>query len=104
MNDLSNFKTLADFKRAHKAAGGHFFDRGAMRFFESRIESGLLKGGYFITSERFASISYDADIEIPSRMFHVRKIDEEWPLGIDRIGDHYETREDAMDAVREHRG
>ena len=75
-----------------------------MRFFESRIESGLLKGGYFITSERFASISYDADIEIPSRMFHVRKIDEEWPLGIDRIGDHYETREDAMDAIREHRG
>src|SRR5699024_8120764 len=41
------YRDLADFKAQHKAAGGHFFDRGAMQFFNSRVESTLLKGGYF---------------------------------------------------------
>ena len=36
----------------NKAAGQHFFSEGAMRFFNSQLESGLLKGNYFITSER----------------------------------------------------
>lgn len=50
------FKDLAEFKKAHKAQGGHFFDPSAMRFFNSKIESGLLgKEGrqVFITSERY---------------------------------------------------
>ena len=93
---MSNFKTLADFKRAHKAAGGHFFDRGAMRFFESRIESGLLRGGYFITSEAYGDGT--------PRFYQVRQIDESDLRNVETIGDHHETREDAMDAVREHRG
>ena len=46
------FKTIGEIKRTNKANDGHFFDKGAMSFFNSRIESGVLKGKYFITSER----------------------------------------------------
>jgi hypothetical protein len=48
-------KTMAEFKQAHKKNGGHFFDPSAMRFFNSKIESGLLgqeDKQVFITSER----------------------------------------------------
>lgn len=51
------FKDLKEFKEAHKAQGGHFFDPSSMRFFNSKIESGLLGGRrdqqVFITSERY---------------------------------------------------
>lgn len=49
------FKDVAEFKQAHKAQGGHFFDPQAMRFFNSKIESGLVgqrDQQVFITSER----------------------------------------------------
>jgi hypothetical protein len=52
------FKTMTEFKKAHKAQGGHFFDAQAMRFFNSKIESNLLGLNgvqIFITSERFTT-------------------------------------------------
>ena len=36
----------------YKAAGGHFFDKGAMRFFNSKIETDLMDNRCFVTSER----------------------------------------------------
>lgn len=45
-------KTMADVRAANKAARKHFFDRATMKFFGSRVESGLLRGGFFITSEQ----------------------------------------------------
>ncbi len=57
------FKTLADVKAANKASDHHFFDRAAMRAFKSRIESGLVGGRFFITSEDFGS----------GRVFSVRR-------------------------------
>lgn len=33
--------------------GSHFFDEGAMRFFNSRVLPTVYGGRYFITSERF---------------------------------------------------
>jgi hypothetical protein len=44
--------TMSDVKIWNKRAGQHFFDRATMKFFESRIESTLMKGNYFITSEK----------------------------------------------------
>ena len=49
---VSNMKTIADVKKANKEAGSFFFDRKTMSFFNSKIESGLLKGKFFITSEQ----------------------------------------------------
>ncbi len=45
--------TIADVKALNKRAGQHFFDRATMKFFNSRIESTLMKGNYFITSEQY---------------------------------------------------
>lgn len=89
------FATLAEFKAAHKAADGHFFSRGAMLFFESRVESGLLKGGYFITSESYGDGS--------PRFYQVRQVDPADLRNVETIGGHYEARDAAMDALREHR-
>lgn len=68
---MKRFKTLAEFKRAHKNDGGHFFDRKTMSFFNSRIETGLLRDEYFITSEQFVSSTGIAD----KRKYTIRQID-----------------------------
>jgi hypothetical protein len=44
--------TIADVKAWNKRASQHFFDRATMKFFNTRIESTLMKGNYFITSEK----------------------------------------------------
>ena len=45
------FTNMTEVKKANKEKGGHFFDKNTLRFFNSRIESSLLKNKYFITSE-----------------------------------------------------
>lgn len=47
------FDTISQVKAANKAIGNHWFDRGSMRFFNTKIESKLYGGRYFITSEQF---------------------------------------------------
>lgn len=49
----AHYMSMAGVRDANKRAGNHFFDRSAMRFFASRIESGLYGGRFFITSEQF---------------------------------------------------
>lgn len=44
--------TISDVKILNRKAGRHFFDHETMKFFSSKIESSLLKGNYFITSEK----------------------------------------------------
>ena len=51
------FSTVADVKAANKLIGNHWFDPGTMRFFNTRIVTGLLTRGasgrqFFVTSER----------------------------------------------------
>ena len=87
----TQFKTLGEFKRAYKATGMHFFDRKTMRFFNSRIESGLLKGKYFITSEQFD--------EKALRYYTLREIQPD--LSINTVGEfqQYKTKEAAKAAI-----
>lgn len=47
------FKTMAEIKSANLRINHHWFDKGAMRFFDTRIETGVIKGKYFITSEQY---------------------------------------------------
>ena len=44
-------KNMTELKRRHKAGGGIFFSRSAMQFWNSKIESPLMGGKYFVTSE-----------------------------------------------------
>ena len=60
--------TMADVKTLNKECGNHFFDRDTKRFFKSTIETTLLKGGYFITSESQSSYT-------TGRRYTVRKVD-----------------------------
>jgi len=85
------FRTLADVKEANHAAGHHFFERGALRFFNSRMESGLLRGKYFVTSEQGPH---------GPRMFTIR---EARPDGsIKTVGPFmaFRFKEDAKDAIK----
>lgn len=43
--------TMSDVKRNNREAGLFFFSPDTMRFFRSRVESGLIKQRFFITSE-----------------------------------------------------
>lgn len=46
------YRSIEDVKRANKQVGGHWFDRDTLRFFNTVIESRLIGGRYFVTSER----------------------------------------------------
>ncbi len=64
------FKTMSEVKAANTAAGMCWFSRQTMKFWHSKIESGLLKGRYFITSED----SFAIDGRTPERIFAVREV------------------------------
>lgn len=58
--DPRNPRTIASIQAANSAAGFHFFDPPAMRFFRSRVLSGVAEGPggvFFVTSERFVPSS-----------------------------------------------
>lgn len=84
--------TISELKALNRENGRHFFDRSSMRFFNCRIESGIIGGAYFITSERF-------DDNTP-RKFTVRSFDAKGD--VDTVGGFqgYSFKEDARDAVR----
>lgn len=49
------FRDIDAIKRANAQADHHFFERGALRFFDSRIGRAVYGGRFFITSEQFHS-------------------------------------------------
>jgi hypothetical protein len=49
---FDSFTSIPAVKAAFSSAGNPWFSPGAMRFFNSTIESSLIGGRYFITSER----------------------------------------------------
>jgi hypothetical protein len=71
--------------------GGCWFEPDTMRFFGTRIESGIINGRYFITSEQ-----QDGD---SPRKFSVRSFDEAGK--IDTVGEFhgYDTKAEALGAV-----
>lgn len=49
--------TFDELAQRNRAAGGHWFDRGALRFFRSRVLEGTYPAGavtFFVSSERFS--------------------------------------------------
>ncbi len=76
--------------KANDEAGQHWFDADAMEFFKSRLESDLIDGRYFISSERGPHFP---------RAFSIRMADED--AHIQTVGDFmaYETLKDAETAL-----
>lgn len=84
---------LSEMRSLNRQNGGHWFDRGTMRFFASKVETPANDEGYFVTSEKTGP---DSD----ERRFTVRKIDLETGA-VDTVGDFlaYETKQAAKDAI-----
>jgi hypothetical protein len=74
-------------RTANQGKGGHWFDAGAMRFFNGRISgevhsAGKNAGQYFVSSER-----YDDDTP---RLYSVRRFDPETADVMDAPGHHFQ--------------
>ncbi|RJQ46849.1 MAG: hypothetical protein C4534_02045 [Gaiellales bacterium] len=46
------YNSMADVKRANHESGGFWFEPATMRYFQTKIETSLIAGRYFVTSER----------------------------------------------------
>ena len=87
--------TMADVKRRNKEAGYFFFSPGTMKFFACRIESELIRGKYFITSEK-------AGFETAKRGYNVRVFDSETGA-VANAGQFngFKTKEEAKEYIKE---
>ena len=86
-------KTLSEIKALHL---GHFFDRDAMRFFNSKIYPNVYAGAehwFFVTSERF-------DDNTP-RLYTVRSIDRAGDIRTVGEFQEYPTLDAARAAARQ---
>ena len=83
---------MRDVKAANKANGHHFFSADTMAYWDSKIESGVLQGRFFITSEQTS---------MRPRYFREFKIREiiEGGKDIRTIGDSYTNLELAKNAI-----
>jgi len=83
-------KTISDVKRANKEAGNFFFERKTMNFFKSKIESTLLKGKYFITSEQYKD---------EPRKYTLREVADDASINTVGSFQQFRTKADAKSAV-----
>jgi hypothetical protein len=66
------YKTIEDIKKANKNRGHHFFEKDTLHFFDSRVESRVYGGRFFVTSEQ----DHGATYEMPRR-FTVRRCEDD---------------------------
>lgn len=52
LEGIEEFSSVPQMKVAVTNSGSHWFDKNTMRFFNSKIETGILNRRFFITSER----------------------------------------------------
>lgn len=84
--------TMNEVKRRNAEAGYNFFDPDTMRFFDSRIESDLFDGWYFITSEK---TGFGSSI----RAFTVRQVQPDFSIRTIGEFNQYRNIEDAERAI-----
>ena len=95
---VKRYASIADIRQQNKRAGGHWFSKDTMRFFNSKIESRKpIDGRFFISSEQYEdrrSGRRDA------RSYTVRVIDENG--NIDTVGDFrgFKTKAAAIKAAK----
>lgn len=101
------FNSINEIKQANKRIGHHWFDPDTMSFFNSKIESDVIYGKYFITSE-MCGIGFLGEFMgmNPSptylRKFSIRIANEDG--SIDTVGDfqQFDTLESATDYISKH--
>jgi len=87
--------TIAEARKLNAEKGHYFFSRDTMRFLKSRVESTILKGEYFITSEQL-----DLFERGNPRRYKIRRIN--WETGnISTEPGSYRTKDAAKDALND---
>lgn len=88
--ETQKVQTIAELKELNKRNGGCWFDKSSMAFFGSRVESAIIRGCYFVSSEQPPH---------GPRKYSVRSFDTEG--GVDTVGEFcgYDTKRDALAAV-----
>lgn len=87
------FPSIPALKAACRAANNYFFSKGAMEFFKSRVETGILRGRYFVTSEQISDGN--------PREYSVRVVTR-YPDGridIETLGERHATKQLARNAA-----
>jgi hypothetical protein len=90
----SMFANMDEVKAANQADGQHWFDGPTMAFFRCRIESQLIGGRWFISSEQSA--------EDAPRLYTVRAVASDGTVSTVGEFQAYETLADALMALGEH--
>jgi len=87
------FKSMTDIRHSHP---GNWFDKGTMQWFNSRIESKVIYGRFFISSEQY-------DDETP-RLYTIRYATDQGD--IETLGEFqdYKTPAAARTALKKHLG
>lgn len=90
------FRSMTQVKEAQRRAGFHFFERDTMSFFRSRVESPLIGGRLFVTSEQFV----DSRGNKADRRYTIREVQED--ASIDTVGkfQEYDTKRQAIAAAK----
>lgn len=85
-------RTISELRALAKENGSHWFDASSMRFFGTKIESDVVRGNYFVTSEQPPH---------GPRKFTLRSFDNEARIGT--IGEFcsFPTKRDAIAAIPE---
>jgi hypothetical protein len=98
---FDSFTSIPAVKAAFSAAGSYWFTPGAMKFFNTKIESSLIGGRYFITSERYES----GEPKLSNIRKIIRDMENTPSLDIETVGEHmtYKTKQEAMNALEEYR-
>lgn len=90
---MPNFKTIADVRAANAALGNYWFTRETMRFWKTKVESSLIGGRWFITSED----EFALDGRKPARIYCVREALVDG--SIKTIQSHIRSKEGAKDVI-----
>jgi hypothetical protein len=89
------FRNLGEVKRANKERGGFWFSKDTLAYFDSHLESKLIGGQYFVTSEQF----HGSDGSDPRR-FTIREVlNEQAEIGTVGEFQQYTTLQEALDTI-----
>lgn len=87
-----SYQTIAAIKDANRARGHHWFDPGALSFFNSRVESGVKGGRFFAHSDRYVPDGDARAADFP-RLYRIAlatdageivRVDRSWEFSSDR--------------------
>lgn len=89
------YRTMAQIRKANGASGHHWFEPQSMGFFDSRIESDVIHGRLFVSSEQHHPFDGPSD----PRLYTVRCAHDDGR--VTQIGEfqQYRTRTDALVAA-----